>query len=325
MVLFLACRWSSHRGAGDVRLRGRRRDLRRAADQRRNNLATTTFATGSVAEAFTWLALASTVGASTGAAAVGPLAGQAGAPGRSAPRSCRRGDACPPLPPRPAQPCAAAPYPSGALLGFDFDPARARSKSNALRLHRFGGEEVEHPRPGVGRGPPRTPPACGRRRVGERREADDLVFDARPLEPGVEGGDVGPRDVRSSPREPSTGSLIWSESSTRFGRLGRPSRSARRRSRPPRRAEVSRSTRPRTSGRRRSRSRSRRTGRPGALASARRAAARSVCTPSTVVAATGGFQSKPSSRSAGPRGATEVVEGDRVVGPRRRSAPPART
>ncbi|HKZ12918.1 MAG TPA: MFS transporter [Solirubrobacterales bacterium] len=39
----------------------------------RNNLATTSLAAGTVTEAFTWLALASTVGASAGAAAVGPL------------------------------------------------------------------------------------------------------------------------------------------------------------------------------------------------------------------------------------------------------------
>jgi MFS family permease len=39
----------------------------------RNNLATTSLAAGTVAEAFTWLSLASTVGASAGAAAVGPL------------------------------------------------------------------------------------------------------------------------------------------------------------------------------------------------------------------------------------------------------------
>ncbi|HTT93656.1 MAG TPA: MFS transporter [Solirubrobacterales bacterium] len=39
----------------------------------RNNLATTTLAAGTAAEAFTWLSLASTVGASAGAAAVGPL------------------------------------------------------------------------------------------------------------------------------------------------------------------------------------------------------------------------------------------------------------
>jgi MFS family permease len=39
----------------------------------RNNLATTSADRGTVVEAFTWLALASTVGASAGAAAVGPL------------------------------------------------------------------------------------------------------------------------------------------------------------------------------------------------------------------------------------------------------------
>ena len=39
----------------------------------RNNLAATSVALGTVTEAFTWLALASTVGASAGAAAVGPL------------------------------------------------------------------------------------------------------------------------------------------------------------------------------------------------------------------------------------------------------------
>ncbi len=39
----------------------------------RNNLATRTLAAGSIAEAFTWLSLASTIGASAGAAAVGPL------------------------------------------------------------------------------------------------------------------------------------------------------------------------------------------------------------------------------------------------------------
>jgi MFS family permease len=39
----------------------------------RNKLATTTLAAGTATEAFTWLSLASTVGASAGAAAVGPL------------------------------------------------------------------------------------------------------------------------------------------------------------------------------------------------------------------------------------------------------------
>ena len=39
----------------------------------RNNLATTTLAAGTATEAFTWLSLASTVGASAGAAVVGPL------------------------------------------------------------------------------------------------------------------------------------------------------------------------------------------------------------------------------------------------------------
>jgi hypothetical protein len=39
----------------------------------RNNLAATSVAMGTVSEAFTWLALASTIGASAGAAAVGPL------------------------------------------------------------------------------------------------------------------------------------------------------------------------------------------------------------------------------------------------------------
>jgi MFS family permease len=39
----------------------------------RNNLAATSAAMGTVTEAFTWLALASTIGASAGAAAVGPL------------------------------------------------------------------------------------------------------------------------------------------------------------------------------------------------------------------------------------------------------------
>src|SRR6185312_9078991 len=39
----------------------------------RNNLANASLAAGTVAEAFTWLSLASTIGASAGAAAVGPL------------------------------------------------------------------------------------------------------------------------------------------------------------------------------------------------------------------------------------------------------------
>jgi MFS family permease len=39
----------------------------------RNNLATTTLAAGTATEAFTWLSLASTIGASAGASVVGPL------------------------------------------------------------------------------------------------------------------------------------------------------------------------------------------------------------------------------------------------------------
>ena len=39
----------------------------------RNNLATTTLTAGTATEAFTWLSLASTIGSSAGAAAVGPL------------------------------------------------------------------------------------------------------------------------------------------------------------------------------------------------------------------------------------------------------------
>jgi predicted MFS family arabinose efflux permease len=44
----------------------------------RNNLAQSSLAAGTATEAFTWLSLAATVGASAGAAAVGPLVEAAG-------------------------------------------------------------------------------------------------------------------------------------------------------------------------------------------------------------------------------------------------------
>jgi MFS family permease len=93
----------------------------------RNNLAQASLAAGTVTEAFTWLSLAATVGASLGAAAVGPLVEAAG---------WRAG----------AVVAVAMPAVATLVLLLRRDLLRGPS----LRLDRFGGEEVEDARPGVG-------------------------------------------------------------------------------------------------------------------------------------------------------------------------------
>ena len=70
------------RGAGDVRLRDARRCLHRAADHRPQQPRPARLPAGTATEAFTWLALATTVGASAGAAVVGPLVEADGLAGR---------------------------------------------------------------------------------------------------------------------------------------------------------------------------------------------------------------------------------------------------
>ncbi len=93
----------------------------------RNNLAQASLAAGTATEAFTWLSLAATVGASLGAAAVGPLVEAAG---------WRAG----------AVVAVAMPAVATLVLLLRRDLLRAPS----LGLDRFGGEEVEDARPGVG-------------------------------------------------------------------------------------------------------------------------------------------------------------------------------
>lgn len=93
----------------------------------RNNIAQMSLAAGTVTEAFTWLSLAATVGASAGAAAVGPLVEAAG---------WRAG----------AGVAVAMTAAATLVLLVRRDLLRAPS----LRLDRFGGEEVEDARPGVG-------------------------------------------------------------------------------------------------------------------------------------------------------------------------------
>jgi len=93
----------------------------------RNNLAQMSLAAGTVTEAFTWLSLAATFGASIGAAAVGPLVEAAG---------WRAGAA------------VAVVLPAVATLVLLLRRDLLRGPS--LRLDRFGGEEVEDARPGVG-------------------------------------------------------------------------------------------------------------------------------------------------------------------------------
>jgi MFS family permease len=93
----------------------------------RNNLAQSSLAAGTVTEAFTWLSLAATLGASAGAAAVGPLVEAAG---------WRAG----------AVVAVTMPAVATLVLLTRRDLLRPAS----LGLDRFGGEEVEHPGPGVG-------------------------------------------------------------------------------------------------------------------------------------------------------------------------------